>query len=173
MSTRSQNGAVLPATAVYATTEDATGHRLVGLSVPEYGVSDPVLLPPGDWAAVHHIAHADTPATVPVLHAPHADPRDLASWSLPAQYGTSDWLDELADDASPESPEQARSSWHRLTVRAAFLHRRFDADNVRTDLLAEALRRAELLNWRSIATTRLRALARGDDTALPPEDVPR
>ncbi|WP_157528725.1 hypothetical protein [Nocardia sp. NRRL S-836] len=79
---------------------------------------------------------------------------------------SSTW-DELVDDALPESAEQARLSFYRLAARAAFLHRRFDEGNIRTDLLAEALRQADRLNWRSISTKRLRALARGDATALP------
>lgn len=158
---------VRPATAVYATTEIDGEARLVGVSVPDFGVSDPVQLMPADDVVVHHIAHANTPATVPVLCSPDADPRSLASWRLPAGFGTIDWSDELVDEALPESPEQTRSSWHRLAVRAAFLHRRFDDGNVRADLLAEGLRLADQYNWRSISTKRLRALAAGDTSALP------
>lgn len=158
---------VKPGHITYAVEEAGKGDTLLGISVPAYGHGG-VHVVPADWSRVNLVVHGVAPIGAPVLVDPDADPTLLESWVLPA-IGSEDWDRHTEEWHTVEDPQVAERKWHRLHLRAAFLERYLDVENVRADLLAEAVRRADRLGWRSISMRRLVALAGGDDDQLPPE----
>ena len=164
---------VAPHHIAYAVNEIGDRPELLGIAVPAYGCVagfgvTGLHIVPADWSRVTLVVHGVAPHGVPTLRSPDADPARLESWLLP-EVGTDHWDAHTRDWTPVADPAQARRSWHRLTLRAAHQERRLDTDNVDAGLLAEAVRRADRLGWRTVSVTRLLALAAGDRAQLPPE----
>lgn len=169
-----QAAAVAPRHIVYAVEETDDGEGvLLGIAVPAYGGRagfgvEGVRIAPADWSRVSLVVHGVAPLGVPTLRSPDDDPANLESWVLP-DVGTDRWDAHTREWATVETPGEARRSWHRLTLRAAHQERLLDVEDVDVDLIAEAVRRADRLGWRTISVSRLAAIAAGDRAHLPPE----
>lgn len=161
-----------PSHIAYALEETNDSIELLGISVPAYahvggfGV-DGVRITPSDWGRVSLVVHGIAPHGIPALRNADADPSLLESWLMP-DVGTDRWDAHTREWHPIETPEQARATWSRLVLRASHQEHRLDAGNVDTALLAEAVRRADRLGWRTLSVSRLVALAAGDEAQLPP-----